>query len=815
MLKHLPRSGMDLLLYIFNLSWSSHSFPSIWKTSSIIPIHKMGKPLDSPASFPSISLTSCVSKLFERMILSRLLFFLESNSILSPRQAGFRPGRSTLNQILYLSHSISDGFNKPRPGSRTILSTIDFSKAFDSVWHPALFHKLISAGLPPCFARWTQSFLSDRRACVIFQNHKSRSFRVRRGVPQESVFGPVLFSLFINDLPASLPSSVSCSFYADDLTHWSSSPSVPTAVEATQGALFRLERWSDYWCLPLNPSKCEASFFSVDPHQANIQPNLLLLGSRLRFNPTPTFLGVTFDRTLSFTKHVSSLKAKFFPRLKALRCISASSWGPSKESRSVLYKSFLRLLLTYASPGWFSFLSATNLTKLERLHRAASLAIIGCLSSSPIPLLLTEAFLPPLRVTLTHFTLFSYERALRLPTSFPISGLARLGVKPRLCRSSWRALATLTRSCFLLLVLGRLLLLALPVLLGIFLRLRWSPPFPLHALALIPLFPAKVPLSPILTLSPLMIWYPGQTALFLFLLARAAPAFLPTALSVALRPLFPFRQAQYVQVFLLKLAPICTLFAGLGSTNKSAISLLFSYYLTLVLSSPPCSLLHLFSYLKLCGRSGRNCLFSPPVLSGYNGSPDTRFSRGTTRLTSLPDGERYLRPPQSLVVSLLLSLVSTLVLSRTGGVLSLPNILTHRFPRFPLRNLCSLVMLAVSSLVFAAMDTAFFYILTSLGLAELRTLLAAPVGTRPRTSLILLCTVQLRTLCAAHSLATLCLCTTSGPDPGELPGFWGSMVFRHAPIHQKGSGNQQQQKSSSVHKRIRLTYHLDHTKALI
>ena len=176
MLKHLPRSGMDFLLHIFNLSWSSHSFPSIWKTSSIIPIHKTGKPLDSPASFRPISLTSCVSKLFERIILSRLLFFLESNSILSPRQVGFRPGRSTLDQILYLSQSISDGFNKPRPGSRTILSTIDFSKAFDSVWHPALYHKLISAGLPPCFARWIQSFLSDRRACVVFQNHKSRSF---------------------------------------------------------------------------------------------------------------------------------------------------------------------------------------------------------------------------------------------------------------------------------------------------------------------------------------------------------------------------------------------------------------------------------------------------------------------------------------------------------------------------------------------------------------------------------------------------------------------------------------------------------------
>ena len=88
-----------------------------------------------------------------------------------------------------------------------------------------------------------------------------------------------------------------------------------------------------------------------------------------------------------------------------------------------------------------------------------------------------------------------------------------------------------------------------------------------------------------------MIWCFSQTVLFLFLLARAAPAYLPTALSVALRPLFPFRQAQFVPVFPLKLGPFCTLFAGLGSTNKSAIFLLFSYYLTVVLFYPPFFLL--------------------------------------------------------------------------------------------------------------------------------------------------------------------------------------------------------------------------------
>ena len=132
----------------------------------------------------------------------------------------------------------------------------------------------------------------------------------------------------------------------------------------------------------------------------------------------------------------------------------------------------------------------------------------------------------------------------------------------------------LTHSCFLLLVLERLFFLALPFLLGICLRSRWSPPFPLHALTLILLSLATVWFSLTLTLSPFIIWCSRQTVLFLFLLAKAALGYLPTALSVALKPLFPFRQAQYAQVSLLKPGPFCTLFAGLGSTNKSAASLL-------------------------------------------------------------------------------------------------------------------------------------------------------------------------------------------------------------------------------------------------
>ena len=137
-------------------------------------------------------------------------------------------------------------------------------------------------------------------------------------------------------------------------------------------------------------------------------------------------------------------------------------------------------------------------------------------------------------------------------------------------------------------------------------------------------------------------------------------------------------------------------------------------------------------------------------------------------------------------VSLLLPLVSTLICSRIGGVLSHLNSLTHRFPRFAPRNLCSFVMLAVFSLVFAATGTAFCSVLIYLGLAESRILHAALTNTRPRTSLISFCTVHLQTLCAACSLAILGSLMTSGPGPGELPSFWVSMVFRHAPSLGRG-----------------------------
>ena len=229
--------------------------------------------------------------------------------------------------------------------------------------------------------------------------------------------------------------------------------------------------------------------------------------------------------------------------------------------------------------------------------------------------------LPLLRVTLTHRAQSSHERAIRLPTSFPISGLARLRVKPRLCRSSWRACAP-THPLMLPSTSPREALLAcFP-----------SPPWNL------PSFTVESTFS-----SP---WSPSLAKMWLSLTLTPS-TFRSGAWDRRLWS-FSFRQRQLWRTcqllslwhwghsffsacpvcssFSAEAYAICMLLAGLGSSNKPATSLLFSSYQTLAPSPPRCPLLHLSFYFNLFARSGRNCLFFS-VLSGYNGSPDTRFSR--------------------------------------------------------------------------------------------------------------------------------------------------------------------------------------------
>ena len=215
-------------------------------------------------------------------------------------------------------------------------------------------------------------------------------------------------------------------------------------------------------------------------------------------------------------------------------------------------------------------------------------------------------------------------------------------------------------------------------------------------------------------------------------------------------------------------------------------SSLFSY-LTLALFLPLCPLLHLSFYLKLSGRSGRNCLLSPPVLSDYNGYPDIRFSRGTTRLMSWPDGECFLRPLQSLVVSFLLSLVFTLFLDWRRTVSSKffdtqsPSISTEELV-LPRHTRCVLSRLRCNghSLLLSSY-------LSRIGRTENPSCSACGHSSQDTSHLILHCpatdSAPLTPCRLSVSLRPLVQVLGSFPDTGA------SMVFCYQPIPRKGSGN--------------------------
>ena len=217
--------------------------------NGVSPLKENGQ-LHSPANYRPISLTCVCAKLFEHIICKQIMSHFSENKILTPVQHGFRSKHSCESQLLITTDEFIQNFESK---TQTDVVVLDFSKAFDVVPHQRLLHKLDHYGIRGTILNWIQNFLTNRTQKVVVDGSSSESARVRSGVPQGTVLGPLLFLTYINDLPSTVSSQVR--LFADDCLLYR-----PIKFRADQEQLQRdlsaLQDWADQWGMCFNPSKC-------------------------------------------------------------------------------------------------------------------------------------------------------------------------------------------------------------------------------------------------------------------------------------------------------------------------------------------------------------------------------------------------------------------------------------------------------------------------------------------------------------------------------------------------------------------------------
>ena len=304
---------------------------------------KPGKPKSEGSSYRPISLLCPSVKIFERLLLPEL------NSLpLSNTQHGFRQNHSTTTALLPLAHKVALGFNQPRPPHRTVTVSIDFSKAFDTVSHTKLIHSLTTqTTLRHNTVRWLSAYLRGRMASCQYNNTKSPHRHARTGVPQGSCISPVLFNFFVSSYPLSPQLTTS---YADDFSDSFSSPDVSTAASALSAHSSHVVEWAQERGLAISLPKSSVTLFTSHTHQSHTNPPVSLHNTVLPLERNPCILGVTFDPHFTFSPHISSIISRASPRLNILRALAGTTWGASKETLLVTFKSLIQSLFTYASP---------------------------------------------------------------------------------------------------------------------------------------------------------------------------------------------------------------------------------------------------------------------------------------------------------------------------------------------------------------------------------------------------------------------------------------------------------------------------------
>ena len=354
------------LAFLFNQSISSGIVPTEWKLARVTPIFKKGKRQDVN-NYRPISIIPAVAKVFERIIYDQFFKYLNDNDLLVNCQSGFRSLHSTLTSLLEASNSWSVNIDN---GLINGVICIDLKKAFDTIDHKILLRKLASYGIDHRALKWFDSYLSDRQQKCVVNGELSGARAVTCGVPQGSLIGPLLFLIYINDLPNCLSKALP-RMYADDTSISIAASSLPELESALNTELTYLHEWLNVNKLSLNIAKTELMLIgSRQRLSANTTGHSLteqIKGHEIDRVPHTKSLGVHIDQNLSWSKHVNETAKIVSSGIGALKRLRPFICG---DTAILLYRALIEPYFDYCCPVWDG-LSNELADKLQKLQNRA------------------------------------------------------------------------------------------------------------------------------------------------------------------------------------------------------------------------------------------------------------------------------------------------------------------------------------------------------------------------------------------------------------------------------------------------------------
>ena len=353
------------LSMIFNKSYEEGRVPMDWKDANVSPIFKKGNRND-PGNFRPVSLTSVVCKMMESIMKDNILRQVEERGIMTPFQHGFQSGKSCLTNTL---ETLEAWTRLLDAGIGVDVVYLDYRKAFDTVPHKRLIRKLGSMGLGRGTVGWILDFLSDRRMRVQVNGSFSSWREVCSGVPQGSVLGPLLFLLFVNDLPDWIRTNIR--LFADDAKLWKEISCLEDREEL-QADLDRLRRWSDEWLLEFNPIKCNVMHIG---HDLKTEYSIQQGGRMWKLEEISEVrdLGIVVSRDLKVARQCAGAAKK---AMSVLGLIRRHFGQLDPGSFKILYNSYVRAHLEYCIQSWSPYLRK-DIDCLERVQKRATKLVEG------------------------------------------------------------------------------------------------------------------------------------------------------------------------------------------------------------------------------------------------------------------------------------------------------------------------------------------------------------------------------------------------------------------------------------------------------